>query len=191
MSERLSALIDNELDDLERERALKALGRDPQLSAAWSRYHLIRFTMRGDRIAPRADLAERVTERIRDEAPPAPAPAAAAGADRAPTQRAPEAAGAGARLGLPRNLALAASVAAVLLVGGVVLSLQDGASVDPVAAQGDARIVAAEQGMRWEGVDPQTEDALNALLVEHGEFTGASGMNGLSAYTKFVAYDSQ
>jgi negative regulator of sigma E activity len=39
--------------------------------------------------------------------------------------------------------------------------------------------------------EPMTDDALTALLVEHGEFSGSAGINGLIAYAKFVSHDSQ
>jgi len=79
----------------------------------------------------------------------------------------------------------------VMVAGAVTLGLQSERPVAPAGAAGDARVVLADEATRWEGADPGAEDALNALLIEHGEFTSASGMNGLTAYTKFVAYDSQ
>ena len=39
--------------------------------------------------------------------------------------------------------------------------------------------------------EPISDDALTALLVEHGEFSGSAGINGLISYAKFVSHDSQ
>ena len=40
----------------------------------------------------------------------------------------------------------------------------------------------------WQTKDNAVEDRLNALLVEHSEFTSVTGMNGLGSYSKFVSY---
>jgi len=171
MSEKLSALIDNELGELERARILKQLSADKGLAQRWSRYHIIGMALRREQISPDNGLAERVAGELRNDA----------GAART------VAPGAGGRWRRSAPaLALAASVVGILVVGGLMLQLQQ--ETTPPAAER----LAANDGMRWEGgVDREAEDALNALLVEHGEFTSASGMNGLTAYTKFVAYDSR
>jgi sigma-E factor negative regulatory protein RseA len=175
MSEKLSALVDNELDELERARILRELGRDEGLAERWSRYHLIGLAMRREQVSPDLTLPARVARALDDEL---------------------DAGGSGhaGRRWLPFHpagrLAIAASVVGVLLVGGLIVKLyQDTQTINPGLAL--AQQTAASEGMRWEGADPQSVDALNALLIEHGEFTAASGMNGLTAYTKFVAYDSR
>ena len=45
MNEKLSALIDAELDELDERRTLNALTEDAKLRATWERYHLIRAVM--------------------------------------------------------------------------------------------------------------------------------------------------
>lgn len=180
MSEKLSALIDNELDDLERARILKDLGRRPDLAETWSRYHVIGLAMRREEITWGSGLPERVARAL----------AAETGDDAAaesPTRGA-------SWLNRTGGMAIAASVAAVLLVGGLAVQLApDGGAGGSTESGAPALQQAAldNDATRWENVDPRVEDALNALLVEHGEFTSASGMNGLTAYTKFVAYDSR
>jgi len=178
MSETLSALIDNELDELEQRRILKQLDEDSRLRETWSRYHVIGLVMRGGEVTQGPDFAVRVSRQLGDESGANPGKDATASP-------------APAWLGSASNLAWAASLAAVLLVGGVVLSMQGQSPLQPVNGGGDDRLVFVDEGTRWEGVDPRSEDTLNALLIEHGEFTSASGMNGLTAYAKFVAYDSQ
>lgn len=174
MSEKLSALIDNELDELERARVLRELSRDEQLAEQWSRYHIIGLAMRREEVAPTKDLPQRVARALEGET-------------RQPAPRAAPFRGAG-------RFAIAASVAGVLLVGGLMVTLYDdaGPGAGATTAATSARQVAVnDDALQWEGANPGSEDALNALLIEHGEFTAASGMNGLTAYTKFVAYDSQ
>lgn len=177
MSEKLSALIDNELNELERARFLKDLNRDPELTELWSRYHIIGLAMRREQISWSRDLPERVARKLEPET-------GAAGGIEAPGRLAPLFRPAG-------RLAIAASVAGVLLVGGMTVKLYEDSRPEGTAATADRQVVFNNDATHWEGVDPQVEDALNALLVEHGEFTSASGMNGLTAYTKFVAYDSR
>lgn len=176
MSEKLSALIDNELEELERARVLRDLSRDDTLTELWSRYHIIGLAMRHEDIVPSRTLSERVARQLAGEA----------GRD---IQR-----GAVRRGTLFRSAgryAVAASIVGVLLLGGLVVKLYDGTGTGEPAAPSAEQMAALDGATRWEGADAPTEDALNALLVEHGEFTSASGMNGLTAYTKFVAYDSR
>lgn len=175
MSEKLSALIDNELDELQRARVLRDLSRDDTLAEQWSRYHIIGLAMRREPIAPATGLPERVAQALAND--PGDRAAPATGSGRSPFR------GAG-------RFAIAASVAGVLLVGGMTVKLYDDGPVD-TAASTTQQVAVNDDALHWEGADPRSEDALNALLIEHGEFTSASGMNGLTAYSKFVAYDSR
>ncbi|HSH42218.1 MAG TPA: sigma-E factor negative regulatory protein [Arenicellales bacterium] len=176
MYEKLSALIDNELDELERARVLRELGRSDELADCWSRYHIIGLAMRREKIMPPGDLAKRVSVAL-DEEP------AEVGEPPAPRKSLFRSTG---------RLAIAASAAAVLLAGGIFVKIYDGERpAATVASTPSQQIASAPGALHWEGADPRSADALNALLIEHGEFTSASGMNGLTAYTKFVAYDAQ
>lgn len=176
MSEKLSALIDNELDELERVRVLRELGRDEKLAEQWSRYHLIGLAMRREQITPLGALSERVAKALEDETDAGGTPPA--GRDGTSTR------GAG-------RFAIAASVAGVLLVGGLMVKLYDGTEPAATVATSARQVAVNDDSLHWEGADARSEDTLNALLIEHGEFTSASGMNGLTAYTKFVAYDGR
>jgi hypothetical protein len=51
--------------------------------------------------------------------------------------------------------------------------------------------VAALDAPAKSGDSAMDRDALDALLVEHGEFTGSAGLNGLVAYAKFVSSGAQ
>src|SRR4030067_1231137 len=48
MREKLSALVDSELDELNERRVMAALGRDAGLRSTWRRYHLMRAALRGE-----------------------------------------------------------------------------------------------------------------------------------------------
>ena len=70
--ESLSALMDNEGDDLELRRALKSLEDDPDAADAWRRYHLMRSLMRRDHdIDVSKDLSAGIMARLKEEPVPA------------------------------------------------------------------------------------------------------------------------
>lgn len=177
MYEKLSALIDNELDGLERARLLRELGRDDTLAERWSRYHVIGLAMRREQIMPARDLPERVTRALETLG-------GSAGETRVSAGRKP-------RFQSTGRFAVAASIAGVLVVGGLIVKLYDANRAVGTSMPSAQQLAVNNDGMRWEGVNAKSEDALNTFLIEHGEFTSASGMNGLTAYTKFVAYDSR
>lgn len=77
--ESLSALMDNEGDELELRRLLKTLDASPDSAEAWRRYHLMRSLMRREPdIDVTTDLSAGIMARLQDEQPPqleTPAPA--------------------------------------------------------------------------------------------------------------------
>lgn len=166
MNERLSALMDGELAAAEVGAVLAALRREPQLLARWRRYQLAAAALRNE-LGGAVDVTvlEAVHRRIEREPIPL------------PVRRRP---------GWRRwatGLALAASVAAVTVLGLDWWGARGGSAGEPVAQAG---------ATRWEnGLSPESEGALNAYLVEHGEYTPASGMNGLASYARFVSYDGR
>ena len=80
--ESLSALMDNEGDELELRRVLKSLDDEPDAAEAWRRYHLMRSLMRREtEVDVGVDLSAGIRSRLVDEPAPAvdafPAPGAA------------------------------------------------------------------------------------------------------------------
>ena len=170
MHEKISALLDNELDRSEQDEVLKAVSGDVHLSAAWQRYHLIRAAIRSESIVLVRNLPNRMACVLSE------------GSGQARHRSAsPKAA-----YWVP-GLALAASITG--LVGFSLLDTLSGTEPGKPSSK-DTRIVQAEQRTTWETSTPDLEQTLNAYLVEHGEFTPMSSMNGLMAYAKFVSYDS-
>ncbi|MGY2292147.1 RseA family anti-sigma factor [Pseudomonas sp. SDO528_S397] len=70
LQESLSAVMDNEADELELRRVLGALD-DPQTRDTWSRYQVARAVMHKDLLIPRLDIAAAVSAALADEAAPA------------------------------------------------------------------------------------------------------------------------
>jgi len=100
LQESLSALMDNEADELELRRVLSA-SDDAQLRSTWARYQVARAVMHKDLLVPNLDIASAVSKALADEAAPVVAPVAAV---------------AGRWRGLGR-LAVAASVTLAVLAG--------------------------------------------------------------------------
>jgi sigma-E factor negative regulatory protein RseA len=100
LQESLSALMDNEADELELRRVLSA-SDDAQLRSTWARYQVARAVMHKDLLMPNLDIAAAVSKALAEEASPVAAPVAAV---------------AGRWRGLGR-LAVAASVTLAVLAG--------------------------------------------------------------------------
>ncbi|MCJ1885469.1 anti-sigma factor [Pseudomonas sp. LA21] len=72
LQESLSAVMDNEADELELRRVLAACGEDAELRATWSRYQLARAVMHKEPAMPKLDIAAAVSVALANEAAPAP-----------------------------------------------------------------------------------------------------------------------
>lgn len=172
LKEKLSALVDNELDELEERRVYAALKGDTALRNTWERYHLMRAALRQDLefVVPRG-AAERVAQRIAAE------PAGAVVFQRNRVVR------------LAGTLAIAASVAALAIVGvqwiHQPVPTQQLASNQPETAK-----IIRSGTTRWDMKEPETESALNAYLIEHDEFSSTSGIGGMLPYVRAVSYDN-
>lgn len=70
LQESLSAVMDNEADELELRRVLAA-SDEPEMRATWSRYQLARAVMHKELLEPRLDIAAAVSAALSDEAVPA------------------------------------------------------------------------------------------------------------------------
>lgn len=176
MKEKLSALVDSELDELNERRVMAALGQDAGLRSTWQRYHLTRAALRGelDEFAG-LDVAGHVTARIAAE------PADAAGMRRRNTAR------------LAGTLAMAASVA-VIAIAAVQWFNRPDSSPAPLLAtvQTAPEKIAGIDAARREAspADAERDNALNAFLVEHNEFASSNGLGGMMPYVRVVGYEN-
>lgn len=69
LQESLSAVMDNQADELELRRVLAA-SDDPEMRATWSRYQVARAVMHKELLEPRLDLAAAVSAALADDAAP-------------------------------------------------------------------------------------------------------------------------
>ena len=174
LKEKLSALVDNELDELEERRVFTALEGDVALRRTWERYHLVRAALHQDvDVVVAQDAAEQVARRIEAE------PSTAVSFRRHRTSR---------FLG---TLAIAASVAAIAITGVQWVQQPAPAPLPVLAANNPAPQNFIRSGTtRWDMKEPEAESALNAYLVEHDEFASTSGLGGMMPYVRIVSYDN-
>lgn len=101
--ESLSALMDNEGDELELRRLLKSLDDEPDAAEAWRRYHMMRSLLRREtEVDVSTDLSAGVMARLQDE----PAPMAS---EESPATR--------RSLPLMRSAGIAAAVSLMVITG--------------------------------------------------------------------------
>jgi len=172
LKEKISAMIDGELDAAELNQVLDAMRSDSELRELYGRYCLAQAGLH-DEVG--MDVAGRIRGRLEVE-PTVFAP----GAIRVPIQ--------------PRTrkfvagVAIAASVAAVS-VFGLRWFGQESATPQLIATAPEQADYIRASGTKWSASDPGLENDLNTYLVEHGGYSGASGMNGLMSYVKVAGYD--
>lgn len=191
--EQLSALLDDEIDEMERPLLLGRLQRDPQLREYMSRYQLIGEVMRGAGRVETLGLAGRVQKALAED-PPGVAVSDAG-------QDTPTAAPWWRPLA---GFAVAASVALVAVFS--VTSVQDEAtpSAPTVAASGPAAVpgVAAVSGAggnevvrvsdeQWKRIEPVIDKRLTGYLVNHNEYAASRGMQGVMPYVRIVGYENE
>jgi sigma-E factor negative regulatory protein RseA len=186
--ERISSLVDGELDEQERRRTLTAMEADAGLRRQWERYHLASDALRNN--LPQAidtGFAGRVMAALKDEptvlAPPPSKPAAA----HAPLSK---------RLA---GVAVAASVAAVAVLG-VQTMYRDDAAMNPQqqlakaapgrnsevlqVAETPANLARTLPAQSVHHFDPY----LNKYLLDHNQQAARMGIQGVMPYARIVAY---
>ena len=166
--ERLSALMDGELDDHEVVQELARIKGDPEREAVWTAYHLIGDVLRGEGVASR-DLTDRVRARLADE----------------PTVVAPrmwKVRRATTRVALP----VAASLCGPAVVAW--LALSNSAFNSPTTDPGASALVAT---ISQPGADFDQSEAdamnMNEYLMAHQQFSPSTAMQGVVPYVRTVS----
>ena len=180
ISEQISAMFDDELDEQEQELLLRRLKQDADLQSSWSHYQLIGDAMRHN-LSPAShpDFLQDIGRRIEHE--PAIESASKSTAGRL-------------RMMKPvAGLAIAASVAAMAIIGlqnmGQGESPYD--SVPRLAQTQPATAIQHVSGKRWNMQQPDTEMRLNGYLVNHSEYTSGINLRGMINYARIAGYDSR
>jgi sigma-E factor negative regulatory protein RseA len=164
MTERISHLMDGELDDADAVSELARLRGDPALRGTWDAYHMVGDALRGHL---QGDIASRVSARLAQE-PTVLAPAAARPSG-----------GAGSR-GAWYALSAAASVAAVALVVWVAA---------PGLQSGDVQVARALNAVTApsEVVSVPSAVGVQNYVIAHQQFSPTGAMHGVAPYARLVS----
>lgn len=194
LDEKLSALIDDELDVDELDGCLDRLYQDAQSRQAWSRQHLLRAVMKEQASKHSVDIAESVMRAIEHESIDAPSQVS----DESKVVRMP----------LPKwrsntwvgGLAVAASVAIVAVMLPVVFNADsDTFSGTASIAQNDnpvtQRVVAQRQRVL---ANEEARRELQQYLLDHEALASGHGLSGQRSYMRmaspsaaYVAYNPE
>jgi negative regulator of sigma E activity len=176
MKSKISALMDGELDAGELHEPLAALHQDPGARDAWRTYHLISDALQG-RALMSTDCLTRVAARLAEEPVlVAPHPSAIR-----PPQR--------ARWFVPS--ALAASVAAVALVGWVAFAPQSGTGPAPAPlAKAPPPVLAVQAERAREPARVPLTSASRDYLLAHQAFSPRNALLGMAPYVRSVSSEA-
>ncbi len=167
--EKISALMDGELDARDTHQTLARLKQDPEARARWDTFHLIGSTIRRER-AVGPDLARRVSARLAQE----------------PTVLAPRAPR--AMPAAPYALSAAASLAVVGIAGWVTLHERPDAQPDAVAATPTVLSAPAPAPAPAAQLASTPRDArTNEYLMLHQEYSPSTAIQGLAPYVRTVS----
>jgi sigma-E factor negative regulatory protein RseA len=167
MRQKISAMVDGELDEGAAEEAYRSLAQGGEALETWCAYHLISDAMRESRLLS-AGFAARVAERLAAE-PTVLAPARLAGGER----------------GRWFALSAAASVAAAALVGGLFFLQQPGADRPAPVAQAQQPAAAAA---KRPAIVPLPTSA-NDYLLAHQGYSPRVSLQGITAYVRSASDD--
>ncbi len=182
--ESVSALVDGELTG-DSQSTIDDLLKTPALKANWARYHLISDSLKGN-LPEAADsgLAARISASIQAE----------------PTVLAPQAASKNRFYKPLAGFAIAASVAAMAILGiqqnQQAVGSQDQQLVS-FAAQKPANAIPVQQAAlnatseaQLRQVKANTRARLNSYLVNYNEYRTNSGFQGMLPYARTVTYEN-
>ncbi|WP_424946541.1 sigma-E factor negative regulatory protein [Candidatus Spongiihabitans sp.] len=179
MQEKISQLIDQELNPAQRDALLERLinndanndaGNDDAARKSWKCYHLIGNVMRDEVSSMGKDLSARVRDKLEQE-PTVLVPLRI----KKPVSNERK----NARKDVWQSVGLFAIAASLIVVAVVTLA--------PVTFDGRAHQLTASRTASNSSQALQFSHEFDQMLVDHAEFTASPGMNGLIAYAKLVS----
>lgn len=174
--EQLSALVDDELDEVERPLLLGRLERDTELRQVLGRYQLISEVMRGAGQAATLGIADRV-KRVLER-------------DAALSEAEKPSAGGLNWLKPVAGLAVAASVALVAVLAVTSVREQAVETLPRLASTGTGAPAARGSEELWERIEPRIDKRMDAYLVNHNEYAASRGVQGVMPYVRIVGYEN-
>ncbi len=164
--EKLSALMDGELEERAIDSEIDRIKNDPELETTWATYHLIGDALRGE-VVPVQGFAEGVHAILANE----------------PTVLAPrkwKAKRATQRVLLP----LAASVCGIAVVAW--LALSNNTAISPANNPAGPDILAASPQAIQQSDESQA-NAMSEYLMAHQQFSPSTAMQGVVSYVRTVS----
>lgn len=165
--EKISQLMDGELNEHESRLEIGRLEHDEALVQTWATYHLIRDVLRDEADAG-AGLAARVGERLQRE----------------PTVLAPRIRLAASVVNHP--LRIAAAVAGVGVVAWLAFFSQPRPGNEPIADTRRPELPSRVVAVPIPPVPASVKGEMNRYLVAHQEFSPTTAMQGVGSYSRTV-----
>ena len=162
--DKISALMDGELDEQLAQQQLLRLKQDEHLLGCWHTFHLIGDALRGEGLLSH-DFERRLTARLAQE-PTVLAP------QRSPSKRITTYA-----------LSAAASLSAIALVGWVAFSNNPTASPPELAKAATPSAAAPSTQL----ASVPSDGRMNEYLIAHQEFSPSTAIQGLAPYIRSVS----
>ena len=173
--EQLSALVDDELDEVEQPLLLGRLQRDAGLRECLGRYQLIGEVLRGGAACTATlGVANSVRRALQNETP-------VFAAQRSHFNWWKPMAGA----------AVAASVALVAVLSITSLRETGSDELPQLASGAGVSVVARVEDGQWDRIEPGIDRRLSGYLVNHNEYAANRGMQGVMPYVRIVGYENQ
>ncbi|MBI4195938.1 MAG: sigma-E factor negative regulatory protein [Betaproteobacteria bacterium] len=166
--DRISALMDGELDEGQARREIGRLREDAELRERWESFHLIGDAMRGERLLSPA-MMQRLAERLAHE----------------PIVLAP-------RRGTARKIAAyalsaAASISAVALVGWVALGTNDVGTAREVVRAPAPTLVVPVPAPAPQVANVPNDGNMNEYILAHQGFSPSTALQGVVPYIRSVS----
>ena len=159
--DRISALMDGELDDREAQREIARLRADPALREAWDKFHLVRDALRSEPLLS-VRFSENLSRCLAEE----------------PTILAPQRRLAPTRRTAAYAMSAAASAAAVAFVAWVALG--------PQAPTADTGVIAKKDPLPELRSVP-SDGRMSEYLLAHEGFSPSTALQGLAPYIRTVS----
>jgi sigma-E factor negative regulatory protein RseA len=172
MNEKISALVDQEGSPDEKHHLFDHILIDDDAHKTWQRYHLIGCVMRGEveQIGP--DLCGKIRSRLENE------PTMLAPTGQSTVVNLPPRADT-ARTEVWKSAGMLAIAASIALMAVITLKPAENVQTGQIASNATPTVDLSAKAM--------FEQEFGEMLVQHGEFTSSSGLNGLVAYAKLVS----
>ncbi len=173
MTDKISQLVDQELDSYERDALIERISNDEVARKAWKSYHLIGNVMRGEASVTSESLTTLLRNRLNEEPILLVPMSVEFTRSTSPTK---------IKTNLWKSVGMFSMVASLMLVAVMTLNPLNSLHTNEHTVSLDNSIAVISGG----NVD-QTSYEFDEMLITHAEFVASHGINGLAAYARMVS----